>query len=68
MQLAPHVLEQRLADQLFQLAHLQADGRLGECHGLGGATVGTVVTDGQKHLHLAQRQAVQRFAHGPRCL
>jgi len=38
------VVEQRLADQLFQLTNLQADGRLGEGHFLGRPAVGAQIT------------------------
>ena len=63
VELLADVFEQRLADQLFQLANLQADGRLGEGHVLGGAAVGAVVAHCAEHLNLPQGQAHQGFTH-----
>jgi len=63
VRLLADVFEQRLAEQLFQLADLQAHRRLGQRHFFGRATVGTVLANGTEDLQLAQRQAHQRLSH-----
>ncbi|ERI52259.1 hypothetical protein N878_19830 [Pseudomonas sp. EGD-AK9] len=63
VELLADVFEQRLADQLLQLANLQAHRRLGQCHLVGGAAVRAVVAHGTEHLELAQGHAQQGFTH-----
>ncbi|MDT4866536.1 hypothetical protein FQZ97_1013940 [compost metagenome] len=64
IELLADVIEQRLAEQLFQLADLQADRRLGQRHVFGGAAVGALLAHRAEHLKLAQGDAHQGFAHG----
>ena len=63
VQLAANIFEQRQTDLFFKLANLQADRRLGQCHGFGRAAVGAVLTHRAEHLQLAQGHSQQRFAH-----
>ena len=48
------VIEQRLADQFFKLANLQAHGRLGQGHFLSRAAVGQVTAHRAEHLYLSK--------------
>ncbi|MNE67212.1 hypothetical protein D3C80_1628080 [compost metagenome] len=63
VELLADVLEQRLADQLLELADLLADRRLGERHFFGGAAVGAGLAHRAEHLQLAQGQPHQVLAH-----
>ncbi|MNZ74323.1 hypothetical protein D3C78_927700 [compost metagenome] len=63
VELLADVLEQRLADQLLELADLLADRRLGQRHFFGGAAVGAGLAHRTEHLQLAQGQPHQVLAH-----
>ncbi|MNN54583.1 hypothetical protein D3C81_1694060 [compost metagenome] len=68
VELLADVLEQRLVEQLLELADLLADRRLGQRHFVGGAAVGARLAHRAEHLQLAQGQAHQVLAHGGRPL
>ncbi|MCY1549661.1 hypothetical protein D9M68_858420 [compost metagenome] len=59
VELLADIVEQWLAEQLFQLANLQADGGLGQRHLLCGAAVGEAVAHRAKNLQLAKCHAQQ---------
>ncbi|MNF78711.1 hypothetical protein D3C84_609040 [compost metagenome] len=63
VELLADVLEQGLTHQLFELADLQADGRLGQRHFLCRAAVRAAFEHGAEHLELAQSHAQQGLAH-----
>ncbi|MCY1361537.1 hypothetical protein D9M69_482060 [compost metagenome] len=63
VELLADVLEQGLTHQFFELADLQADGRLGQRHFLCRTAVRAAFEHGAEYLELAQGHAQQGLAH-----